>query len=263
MLQNGGLSAYTGPDVLHTTPNHVSSSVNGYLPDEGSEQLETDQLVGSKETRHLNKKAPGGKTLPSLAQESDGNNLVVSITCSPSDVPDNPSTPSSNNGRNGRTRQTEVQHLVDTDKPKEHPINNSVINSSLHLTRSAQLLPESKSYPQKRLNSDLSPSSLPPSKRHCGSSDLSPLSPSQIHSSLQQQQQKQEEEEEDKYYAELVAFDSRQECLLVDGEYELHLTKLASKKKVPELRANGLKTSSLFSECLASKKSYEVEYFRA
>lgn len=50
----------------------------------------------------------------------------------------------------------------------------------------------------------------------------------------------------DYYYAELVAFDSRQECLLLDGEYELNMTKFShSTKKESKCTTNGYKSCSL------------------
>ncbi|XP_019853749.1 PREDICTED: polycomb protein suz12-B-like isoform X3 [Amphimedon queenslandica] len=217
----------------------VTPSINGCIHIEENEQ----QSVPREEIKDkiLNKKVPGGTTLPSLTATTRDSNLVISISRNPNEATDSsPTAPPKTNGSSCRIRRNELQLLVDNST-------NSLTSSSC-LPSSLQPV-ENETCSRKRPHSETSPSPLNPSKKHCTSSsidndipspagDLPPLSSS---SSILK------EEEEDKYYAELVAFDSRKECLLYDGEYQLHLTKLTPKRKLPtELRVNGMKPSTLF-----------------
>ena len=210
----------------------------------------------------IKKKAPGGKTIPSLIattqERANESNLVISISrnsLEPNEATD--SSPTSHtglpktNGSNCRIRRSELQLLVDT--------NTNSSTSSSRLPRSV----ENETHSRKRAHPDTSPP-LNPYKKHCTSlENYTPTPTTEAHSPLNCSSLQKDDEESEKYYAELVAFDSRKECLLVDGEYQLHLTKLAPRNKVPtELRMNGMKPSTLFkwgSGIDPCNKAYTVE----
>lgn len=204
------------------------------------------ESVPREETKDksLNKNVPaGGTALPSLIATTHDSNLVISISRNSNEVTEpSPTAPPKTNGSSCRIRRNELQLLVDSST------NGSTSSSCL----SSSFQPvENETSSRKRPYSESSPSSLNPSKKHCTSSlDNDIPSPTGGHSPLHISSPSSSsllKDDEDKYYAELVAFDSRRECLLVDGEYQLHLTKLSPKKKLPtELRMNGMKPSTLF-----------------
>ena len=173
---------------------------------------------------HL-RKAPGGKTFPRLQSNES---FLVKI----------PRNYYSNNIKLYK-RRNELQLLVDNDKSREQCLTQDEL--SLYAGRQARSAEVNGS--RKRLLNDTTDSNScgvdlcapPPSKRSHTEATPTPTT-STLATSIGY----------DVFSAELVAFDSRQECLLVDGEYELLLQKCHTESKKCTNESSPLKNGSLF-----------------
>lgn len=269
-------------------------SINGFLHERlktSDQQFSQDQIITENGQWHerdsnvsyvstssrLHKKAPGGKTLPTLG--TSYNELLISI---PRESLDSFSNNSSDHAKNKRLRRTELQLLIDGDKPKHQHNHLETTPPILPETRSAHSISMHKSYDsRKRILSDSSllqpkketdrqvsemmtrdPCFPPPHKRsHIVTSEPTAFSVSStktslmssfLHSSSPLPQNVQI------YYAELVAFDSREECLLLDGEYDLNMKKCSRDESSSEYSVNGLK--KLKWDSLLSNNYLEVSF---
>ena len=174
---------------------------------------------------HL-RKAPGGKTFPTLQSNES---FLVKI----------PRNYYSNNIKLYK-RRNELQLLVDNDKSKDQcHITDELSLQAGRQARSAEINGSSR---KRLLNDNTSSNSCgvdlcapPPSKRPHTEATPTPTT-STIATST----------DYDVFSAELVAFDSRQECLLVDGEYELLLQKCQTESKKCTNESAPLKNGSLF-----------------
>lgn len=171
------------------------------------------------------RKAPGGKTLPGTQTNES---FLVKI----------PRNYYSNNIKLYK-RRNELQLLVDNDNSREQCLAQDDV--SLYAGRHTSRSTDSGS--RKRLLNDTTNDNgrgvdlcaPPPSKRSHTEAMPTTTTTTTVTSPGC-----------DVFSAELVAFDSRQECLLVDGEYELLLQKCQSENKKCTSESSPLKNGSLF-----------------
>lgn len=280
-LQNGPLTdkSMVNGDITHssTAPNGLINKVEpikavsktDFLAESnelcnGHWEGNDIQLSSISSISRLQRKAPGGKKLPTIGEQM--NELVVSYSRSllAQDV-----------GQKTKTKKrNEVQLLIDGDKSKTGWIppdkvttltsdEMSLTSRSIRSTDDAVIGP----IPRKRIQNDLStdisqngysPDTTstdttcypPPHKKPCIAFDAEPsmnhVKSASSSCSSSPSSNAPEHQDMSVYCAELVAFDSRQECLLLDGKYEILMQKCSQDSK------KDAETCKRYSESLSS-----------
>ncbi len=193
--------------------------------------------------KRLHRKVPGGKTLPLVSKRND--NLVVSVPRSALGA---------TTVRNETLPVSKKRKELATDKLRSRKLNHSLTNKGQDGSTTKNNHFTSIVNTRKRhLNShseDLETGQPPPTKKPflVTSSNNGGSSSYMEESALNGNNE--DYDSQGMYFAELVVFDSRQECLIVDGEYQLllqHSMRQDKMKATSEYEAlSSLDKNSLF-----------------